>query len=273
MADQPGITLACFGLVGTLVADEGIIERAFAEAIATQGVVAGTSAFARCMAQVHRARGRAPADIFTTLFPENLARGQAAQLAYDRSLAGALTRTVVTPIPGAGEVLRELTEAGCRTCVMTTLPRRELTAILRGAGWRDLVTVALTTDDVPRGFPSPDLALAAMLRVGVADVREIMMVHATGAGVECGRSAGASVVAGVLTGPHAAARLTAAGATHIIETVADLPRILAAAQLLGATEAARPDADPVGGHGQRVPDPATIKVPRQVSLEQRTSGR
>ena len=63
VTDKPGITLACCGLLGTLVADDGLIERSFAEAIATQGVVSGTSAFARRMAQVHQARGQAPGDV------------------------------------------------------------------------------------------------------------------------------------------------------------------------------------------------------------------
>jgi hypothetical protein len=31
---------------------------------------------------------------------------------------------------------------------------------------------------------------------------------------------------GVLTGPHPAARLHAAGATHVINTIADLPAVL-----------------------------------------------
>jgi phosphoglycolate phosphatase len=55
MSDAPAITLVCCGLIGAAVADEGMVERAFAEAIATQGVVTGTADYARCMAQVHRA--------------------------------------------------------------------------------------------------------------------------------------------------------------------------------------------------------------------------
>jgi phosphoglycolate phosphatase len=230
VTDIPGTTLVCFGLVGTLVADDGVIELAFAEAIATQGVVSGTSAFARSMAQIHRARGQSPADVLADLFPDNAPRAQAALLAFERSLRGAVGRTAVRPISGAGDVLAWLADAGCRTCVMTSLPRRELTALLQATGWRDLVTVALTVDDVPRGFPFPDLALAAMLRAQVGDVREMAMVHATGAGVECGRRAGASVSAGVLTGPHAEARLRAAGATHILRSVAELPAVLASSQ-------------------------------------------
>jgi phosphoglycolate phosphatase len=226
----PEITLACFGLVGTLVTDEGALELAFAEAIATQGVVSGTSAYARAMAQVHRARGQAPADILRDLFPENLPRAQAAHLAFDRSLAAAVRRRPVTPVPGAQEVLTGLAEAGCRICVITSLPRRELTVLLRVTGSQDLITAALSAEDVPRGCPFPDLALAAMLRAGVGDVRETAMVHATAAGVECGRRAGASLVVGVQSGPHPASRLRSAGATRVIDSVADLPAVLSAAQ-------------------------------------------
>jgi phosphoglycolate phosphatase len=250
------ITLACFGLVGTLVTDAGIVELAFAEAIATQGVVSGTSAFARSMAQVHRARGRPPADVLRGLFPDNEPKAQAALLTFERSLAAAADRTEPTAIPGAQEVLTGLAESGCRLCVMTNMPRRELTAMLRALGWRDLINVVLTADDVPRGCPSPDIALAAMLRVGVGDVREVAVVQPTAAGVECGRRAGARIVAGVLTGVHPAARLRSAGATHVIDSVADLPGVLASSEA-GAT---------------RAPDPATISIPPQVSLEHRTLG-
>ena len=79
------ITLVCCGLIGTLVADDGLIERSFAEAIATQGVVSGTSAFARRMSQVHQARGKAPGDVLRELFPDNEARAQAADASRARS--------------------------------------------------------------------------------------------------------------------------------------------------------------------------------------------
>lgn len=42
-----------------------------------------------------------------------------------------------------------------------------------------------------------------------------------------GTRAGASVVAGVLTGAHGAERLTADGATHVLGSIAELPALLA----------------------------------------------
>jgi phosphoglycolate phosphatase len=225
MATEPRISLVCFGLIGTLVSDDGLVQQSFAEAIATQGVVSGTSAYARRMAQVHRVRGRTPRDIFRALFPDNEARAQAAELAFDQALAGAITRTVSRPVPGASDLLDDLAKAGCRLGVMTNLSGRVLDRVLDVVGWRHVFDVTLSSDDVARGCPAPDYALTAMLRLGVGDVRELAMVQDTGAAVECGRRAGASFVVGVLSGPHSVARLRSAGATHIIDSVAELPTL------------------------------------------------
>jgi phosphoglycolate phosphatase-like HAD superfamily hydrolase len=42
----------------------------------------------------------------------------------------------------------------------------------------------------------------------------------------CGRRSGASIVAGVLSGVHSRERLIKGGATHIIDSVADLPGLI-----------------------------------------------
>jgi phosphonatase-like hydrolase len=136
-------------------------------------------------------------------------------------------RTVCRPVPGARDLIDGLTKAGCRLGVMTNLSGRVLDRVLGAVGWRHVFDVALSSDDVERGCPAPDFALTAMLRLGVGDVRELAMVQDTGAAVECGRRAGASFVVGVLTGPHSVARLRSAGATHILDSVAELPVLLA----------------------------------------------
>src|SRR5215472_6438459 len=123
LTDTTGITLVCCGLIGTLVGDDGLIERSFAEAIATQGVVSGTSAFARRMSQVHQARGRPPGDVLRVLFPDNEARAQAAELAFDRALPDALKRTKIELLPGCVDALTELRAAGRKICALTTLSR------------------------------------------------------------------------------------------------------------------------------------------------------
>jgi phosphoglycolate phosphatase len=229
----PRISLVCCGLLGTMVADgldqESMVERAFAEAIATQGVVAGTSDFARCMAQISRGRGRSTVDVFDSLFPGNQARAQAAGLAFERSYRAAVGRTGLSAMPGAEEAIDKLTGSGIRVCLVTGLPRGMLGLILDTLGWRGHGYLALCPDDAPRAFPWPDLVLTALLRLGADDVRDVAVASGTEHGVAAGRRAGARIVAGVRTGPHTASRMRRAGATHLIESVAELPDLVALA--------------------------------------------
>jgi phosphoglycolate phosphatase len=223
-----GTELVCCGLFGTVVPDDGIIERSYAEAIATQGVVSGTSSFARRMAQVHQARGQAPASVLRRLFPDNEARAQAAELAFGRALSDGLRRVAVRPAAGAAQTLARLRESGRKVCIVTSLPRTALDTALAATGLSALADFSLSCEDVARGFPWPDLVLTALLRTGTGSVCDVAVVHSTGAGVEAGRRSGAGLVAGVLSGPHAAARLRSSGATHILGSIADLPRLLSA---------------------------------------------
>ena len=52
----PPVSLVCCGLIGITVDDGVILERAFTEAFATQGIVPGTAAYARSMVRVHQSR-------------------------------------------------------------------------------------------------------------------------------------------------------------------------------------------------------------------------
>ena len=59
MSEPPAVSLVCCDLA-SLVIDGSIVERAFAEAIATQGIVAGTQDYVRSMVRLDRSRGRPP---------------------------------------------------------------------------------------------------------------------------------------------------------------------------------------------------------------------
>jgi phosphoglycolate phosphatase len=229
VTDIAPVTLVCCGVIGTTVADNGMVERAYSEAIATQGVVTGTTAYARCMAGVHRSRGQATIDVMRSLFPDSQPRAQAAQLAFDRSYSGAIGRTGVAPMPGAELALDKLRGSGVRVCLLSGFSRRVFASVLDALGWWDKIDLAVSPDETPRGAPAPDLVLTSMLRLGVDDVRETAVVMGTEAGVTAGRRSGAGLVAGVLTGTVPDGRLRRAGATHVLGSIADLPDLLTAA--------------------------------------------
>jgi phosphoglycolate phosphatase len=227
--DPPSATLVCCGLIGTTVADTGLVERAFTESIATQGIVPGTGAYARCMAFVHRSRGQFTSDVMSALFPDNQARAQAAQLAFERSFSSAVDRMGAQPVPGAPEALARLSELGLRICLITELTSRLLDLVLDAIGWWGHLDLMLSSADVPRGCPAPDQLLCAMLRLGITDVRETVVADGTDAGVLAARRAGAGTAVGVLTGPHSRDRLRRAGATHLIGSISALPEVVTAA--------------------------------------------
>jgi phosphonatase-like hydrolase len=222
----PPITLACIGLFGTAAQDDGMLEHAFSEACATQGIVPGTTDYAHYMVAVHQTLGEPAVAVFRELFPGNPGRAEAAALSFERSFRAAIDRHGLLPVPGAQEALEGLHESGIRICMITGLSRRLLGVVLDTLGWWRLVDLALSPEDVPRGCPWPDLMLAAMLRLGVEDVQEAAYAGSTTSGIRCGKRAGARIVAGVLTGGHTRDRLREAGATHFITRITEFPALL-----------------------------------------------
>jgi beta-phosphoglucomutase-like phosphatase (HAD superfamily) len=223
MTDSPPISLVCFDLA-SIVVDGSVVERAFAEAIATQGIVAGTQDYARSMVRFDRSHGRAPADVLRDLFDGDEPRAQAASLAFERSFRAVVQRFGLDIPVEVADAMGKAAGSGARVCMITMLPRRacgELIGLLRMA---DLV---LCGDDAPRGFPWPDPVLSAMLRLGTADVREVAVVSTTPDGVLSGYRAGAGIVAGLGSGARRPAAPLEAGATHVLDSVTEFADVVA----------------------------------------------
>ena len=235
MSDTSPVSLVCCDVVGAAAVGDSVLERAFAEAIATQGVVAGTAAYVRSMVQFDRARGWPPADVMRSLFPEDEIRAQAALLAFERSFPAAVDRFGVLPLPGANEALAKLTAAGVKLCLMSSLSRPGFSLIMEHLDWWQRADLVLCADDVARGFPWPDLVLTAVLRLGVAEVRDVAVVTASEGGVQSARRAGSRLVIGVLSDIDDATRLRRAGATHLLADIGELPDLVTSQAGITAT--------------------------------------
>jgi phosphoglycolate phosphatase len=226
VSDTSAVSLVCCDVLGAAAVDGSILERAFAEAIATQGVVTGTAAYVRSMVQFDRTRGWSPADVMHRLFPEDEIRAEAANHAFERSFRAAVDRFGVLPLPGANDAVAKLTAAGTKVCLLSCLSRPALSLIVERLGWWQRADLILCADDVTRSFPWPDLVLTAILRLGIGDVRDVAVVTASESGVLAAQRAGARLVVGVLSGVHDGSRLRRAGATHLVADLGDLPDLL-----------------------------------------------
>ncbi|HEV3379607.1 MAG TPA: haloacid dehalogenase [Trebonia sp.] len=225
---SPAVSLVCYDLA-SLVIDTAVVERAFAEAIATQGIVTGTEAYVRSMVRFDRGRGRSPVDILRDLFGSDESRVQAASLAFDKSFNSAAERFGVTASPETLPPLDKVAACGIRVCLLTSLSRAASGTVLDWVSCHVPADLVLCADDAPRGFPMPDLMLTAMLRLGTPDVREIAVVSATGSGLLAGYRAGAGLVIGVADSPQQVPSMRDAGATVVLDDVAALPELLVAA--------------------------------------------
>ena len=122
-------------------------------------------------------------------------------------------------IRGAVDALHALKED--RVAVVTSATRALAAARLGAVGMAP-PAVMVNAEDVSRGKPDPEGYLAAASRLGV-DPAEALVVEDAPPGVEAGRAAGAAVVG--VSSTHAAEELSAADV--VIETLEDLPAVLA----------------------------------------------
>ena len=222
MTELPPISLVCLDLAG-IVIDDSVVERAYAEAIATQGIVPGTQDYARSMVRFDRSRGRPPAAVLREQFETDELRAQVASLAFDRSFRAAARRFDVSVPAAVADAIGKAAGSGAHVALVTVLSRSACDGLLSSLGGADLV---LCADDVPRSFPWPDPVLTAMLQLGTCDVREVAVVSATEDGVLSGQRAGASLVAGIGSGARLAKALRGAGATHVLDNIAAFSELL-----------------------------------------------
>ena len=235
MADQTSATgttgartrLVVLDMAGTTVADDGLVERSFDAAAAELGVVAGTERHREMVTYVRDTMGESKISVFRELFGDE-EQAQRGNRAFEAAYHDLVDQGHCAPLPGAEQAIRELRAAGLTVVLTTGFSGPTQQRILDALGWQGLADLVLCPADAGgRGRPYPDLALAALLRTRAADdVRELAVVGDTAYDMRCGASAGAGVVAGVLTGAHDAERLRGGGATHVLGSVAELPALL-----------------------------------------------
>ncbi|MFI8276297.1 phosphonatase-like hydrolase [Streptomyces sp. NPDC085929] len=219
--------LVVLDMAGTTVADGGLVERAFERAAERIGVEPGTADHAAKLQYVRDTMGESKISVFRHLFgTQELA--QRANAAFEEAYGELVDGGLIAPIPGARQAIEKLRADGRTVALTTGFARVTQDAILDALGWQGLADLTLCPADAGgRGRPYPDMVLAAFLRTGAADdVRDVVVAGDTAYDMLSGRRSGAGIVAGVLTGAHDLAALTEHGATHVLDSIAELPSVL-----------------------------------------------
>jgi phosphonatase-like hydrolase len=145
-----------------------------------------------------------------------------------RMIAFYQTDPSVHEIAGAAETFRRLRAAGIKTALDTGFSRNIVDVVLQRLGWKDdsLLNITVTSDEVPRGRPHPDMIEKIMRELGVGDPRRVAKVGDTPSDLEEGTAARCGMIVGVTGGSHTAEQLRPFPHTHLIGTVAELPALL-----------------------------------------------
>jgi phosphoglycolate phosphatase len=218
---NPHIALAVLDMAGTTVTDDGLVIRAFDEAATSVGVPADGDEREKARRYVLDTMGQSKIEVFRALFGSE-DRAQQANAAFENAYENHIDEAA--PIPGAAEAISALREAGVKVALTTGFSPSTQQRLLTALGWQDIADLALAPGDGCRGRPYPDLVLNAVLRAAVDDVAAVAVLGDTASDIVSGLRAGASIVAGTLTGAHDEQTLRDAGATHVIASVAEFPK-------------------------------------------------
>jgi len=216
------IGLAALDMAGTTVSDDGVVERAFRQALDHVGGVGGGSTVGDPEEFVMRTMGQSKISVFTELFGGDAVKAGRANAAFESAYDRAVDRGEIAPLPGAEATMADLRAAGVRVCLTTGFAPATRDRILDVLGWTGSVDLALSPSDAGRGRPWPDMILTAVIRLEIDDVHRVAVVGDTASDLLAGWRAGAGIVAGVLTGAHGRPELEAVPHTHILSGVADL---------------------------------------------------
>jgi phosphonatase-like hydrolase len=225
------IELVVFDMAGTTVYDGDAVNASFRATLAAWGIDAQPAAVNAVMglrkpdairilierfAESSRVRATAETiDAIHAAFTQRMIRHYA-------------TDVSVREMPGAVATFAALRRAGVRVALNTGFFRPIVDALLTRLAWHvpAWIDAVVTSDEVARGRPFPDMIQHLMARLGIGDPRRVAKVGDTRADLEEGHNAGCGLVIGVTTGSSSREQLEACPHTHIVDSVVEVPALV-----------------------------------------------
>lgn len=124
----------------------------------------------------------------------------------------------VTILPGVRSYLDRLRSLGVRSCVASSTHRANIETIIEVAGLQGYFTGMVTSEDVSRGKPDPEVFLKAAAVLGQSP-SDCVVFEDAHHGVEAGKAAGMFVVGVLTTHPGGVLK----GADRLVNRLDELP--------------------------------------------------
>jgi len=222
----PRIRLIVFDVGGTIIQDRGDVPEALQAAFSKHGSTVTPD-------EIAAVRGASKREVIQRFASErSKAKGADLNRLVYAIYADFIARVLVAyegvpPIAGVEKTFQSLLASGYLLASSTGFGREIATSIFRRLAWEKYFTAMITSDDVTQGRPSPYMIFHAMEAARVTNVAEVIVVGDTPLDLQAGTNAGARGVIGVLSGASKEERLKPEPHTDILESVADLPALIA----------------------------------------------
>jgi phosphonatase-like hydrolase len=215
------VEMVAFDVAGTVLNDDGLVIAAFKNAFeATQPDLWPTHGEQWTQYAIDT-MGQSKIHVFTELLGD-AEKAHTANIAFEESYVSEIAEVGAVAIAGAEDLFKYLRAKGVAIALTTGFSRSTLDTLLIELGWKDLIDISVTPGEAGRGRPHPDMLLKAATTLGITNPASVIVVGDTAADMQAAVSFGAGQVIGVLTGAHDEHRLHDAGATSVINSVADL---------------------------------------------------
>jgi len=228
MPDRQKIRLVVFDMAGTTVHDEHTVNRCLREALSARGLEV-------TLGQVNEVMGLNKPEAIRKLIASGPAETQGLADEIDaihddfeaRMIAFYREDPSVRAIEGAEACFATLREAGVKVALDTGFHRGIAQPILDRLGWdASVVDATITSDEVDRGRPHPDMIRALMSGLEIDDVDAVAKIGDTPSDLHEGTNTGCAMVIGVTEGTHTEDELRPHPHTHMIGSVKDLAPLL-----------------------------------------------
>jgi phosphonatase-like hydrolase len=234
------VELITLDMAGTTVTDQHEVEACFSEAAKKTGLIVEDS---RILAM----QGLHKYFVFETLWDEQLGSRLHPewQMRVDKSykvfcevLENHYLTAPVFPTEGCPELFEYLHRKGIKIALTTGFYRKVTNIILSRLGWLEglsadhigssdtLLQASITSDEVHRGRPFPDMIQKAMRLLGVIDPKKVINVGDTPSDLRSGFEANCLLSIGVTNGTHSEEALKIHNPDQLINSLFELIPVL-----------------------------------------------
>jgi len=219
------VEMVAFDVAGTVLNDDGLVISAFRNAFeATQPDLWPTHGEQWTQYAIDT-MGQSKIHVFTELLGD-AEKAYEANVAFEESYVSEIAEVGAVPIAGAEDLFKYLRAKGIAVALTTGFSRSTLDTLLIELGWKDLIDLSITPSEAGRGRPHPHMLNMAVEVFGITNSANVIVCGDTAADMQAAVAFGAGQVIGVLTGAHNEQTLHDAGATSVINSVADLKSLI-----------------------------------------------